>query len=138
MQQPKFVAGFTALMLVCGTSAAMAQGSPLKVSEEKPGMLKQAKVTPEAALATAQAKVPGGTLKEAEIEKEDGKLVFVFSFTQKGKKGEDEVLVDAMTGALVKTEHESPAQEAKEKAAEGKVKPKGAKADSGARPRRGG
>jgi hypothetical protein len=124
-------------MLTLSSSFALAQATPLKVSEEKPGMLKQAKVTPEAALATAQAKVPGGTLKGSEIEKEDGKLVFVFSFTQKGKKGEDEVLVDAMTGALVKTEHESPAQEAKEKAAD-KAKPKTAKADSSARPRRGG
>ncbi len=137
MRPLQFVAVIAAFMLVGGTSTATAQASPLKVSEEKPGMLKQAKVTPEAALATAQAKVPGGTLKESEIEKEDGKLVFVFSFTQKGKKGEDEVLVDAMTGALVKTEHESPAQEAKEKAADN-AKTRTTKADSSARPRRGG
>jgi uncharacterized membrane protein YkoI len=88
------------------STAGMAQTNKLVVKEDKPGLLKQAKVTAEAALATAQAKVPGGVLKEAEIEKEDGKLVYVFLFTTKGKKGEDEVLVDALTGAFVKLEHE--------------------------------
>lgn len=94
---------------------AVAQATPIKVSEEKPGLLKQAKVSADAALESAKAKVPGGTFKSAEIEREDGKLLYSFSFTTKGKPGEDEVLVDAMTGAVLKTEHESPEQEAKEK-----------------------
>ena len=90
------------LLFACATIAVAPLGAQsLKVKEEKAGMLKQAKVTAEAALATAQAKVPGGTLKSAEIEKEDGKLSYAFSFTTKGKTGEDEVLVDAMTGAVL-------------------------------------
>lgn len=92
----------SALALLATAATLSAQPSPLKVKEEKPGLLKQAKVTPEAALATASAKVPGTTLKGAEIEREDGKLLYVFSFTKAGAKGEDEVLVNALTGALHK------------------------------------
>jgi hypothetical protein len=95
-----------------------AQTAPLTVKEEKAGMLKQAKITPAAALATATAKVPGGTLKGAEIEREDGKLLYVFAFTKAGVKGEDEVTVDALTGALHKVEHESAEDEAREQAAD--------------------
>lgn len=110
--------------LLATTSSLSGQPAPLKVKEDKPGLLKQAKVTPEAALATAAAKVPGGTLKGAEIENEDGKLLFVFSFAKSGMKGEEEVSVDAHTGALHKVEHESAEDEAREAADEAKVKAK--------------
>ena len=110
--------------LLAAAPALIGQPAPLKVKEDKPGLLKQAKVTPEAALATAAAKVPGGTLKGAEIENEDGKLLFVFSFTKKGVKGEDEVSVDARTGTLHKVEHESAEDEAAEAAEDAKAKAK--------------
>ncbi|MEI6741341.1 MAG: PepSY domain-containing protein [Gemmatimonadaceae bacterium] len=118
-------------VVLAATSTLSAQSPALKVKEEKAGMLKQAKITPEAALATASAKVPGTTLKSAEIEKEDGKLLYVFSFTKSGTKGEDEVAVDAMTGALHKVEREAPedeAREAAEDAAKAKAKAKAAAA----------
>jgi uncharacterized membrane protein YkoI len=110
----------------------------LKVKEDKPGQLAKAKITAEAALATAKAKIAGGTLKNAEIEEEDGKLVYVFNFTRAGKSGEEEVLVNAVTGVLVKAEHESAEDEAKEAAEEKKgamTKPKaGATAKPAAAP----
>ncbi len=115
-------ATFSVLALATAPSAGRAQG--LTVKEEKPGLLAKARVTPEKALATAQAAVPKGKLKSAEIETEDGKLVFVFNFTTPGVSGEDEVLIDANSGTLVSTEHESPADEAKEKAKEAKAKQK--------------
>lgn len=108
----------SAMFLCAATSSLSAQTSKLKVTEEKVGLLKQAKITPEAALATATAKVPGTTFKGAEIEREDGKLLYVFSFTKAGSKGEEEVLVDALTGVLHKLEHESPEDEAREAAAD--------------------
>ena len=116
------------LGLAVFASAASAQG--LKVKEEKPGLLAKAKVTAEQALTTAQAAAPKGKLASSEIEQEDGKLVYVFNFTTAGVKGEDEVSVDALTGKLVKTEHESPEDEAKEKAKD-KAKEKGAKKKPG-------
>jgi uncharacterized membrane protein YkoI len=84
------------------------QGTPLKVTEEKPGLLKQAKLAPDAAIAAAQARFPTGTIKSGEIEKEGGKLIYSFDIQLPGVKGIEEVHVDAATGAVLKTEHESP------------------------------
>ncbi|WP_206044664.1 PepSY domain-containing protein [Gemmatimonas groenlandica] len=101
----------------------------MTVKEEKAGLLKLAKVTPATATATALTKVPGGKVQSAEIEKEDGKLVYSFDIKVAGKSGIEEVLVDALTGAVVGVEHETPADEAKEakedkaKAAKAKVPP---------------
>lgn len=86
----------------------------VKLKEEKPGLLKRAKVTFEQAKATAQAKVPNGKLDTAELEEEDGKLIYTLGFKTAGKSGVDEVNIDAITGTLIKAEHESPADEAKE------------------------
>lgn len=88
------------------------------MKEEAPGLLKLAKVSPEAATATAQAKVPGGKIEAAEIEKEDGKLIYSFEMKIAGKSGVEEVNVDALTGSVVGVEHEGPKKEAKEAAAE--------------------
>ena len=90
------------------------QSAPLSVKEESAGLLKQAKITPEAALSTAAAKVPGMTLKSVEIEREDGKLLYVFSFAKASANGEDEVSVNALTGVLHKVEPESAEDEARE------------------------
>ena len=108
----------SALLATATAASLAAQTPPLKIKEDAPGLLKMAKVAPEAALATAAAAVPGGTLKSAEIEREDGVLVYVFSFTKAGAKGEEEVLVNARTGKVQKTEHESEEDEAKEEAEE--------------------
>jgi Peptidase propeptide and YPEB domain len=99
--------------IVTAAPGLAAQG--VTVKEEKPGLLKKAKITTEAAIATAQAKVPNAKLTSAEIEQEGGKLIYSFDFTTAGKSGIDEVNVDAMTGKQVgKVEHESPAAEKKE------------------------
>jgi hypothetical protein len=120
------------MMRVSGTVAAMAltwgvmtgplaaQTAKITVKEEKPGLLAKAKVTAEAAIATAQAKVPKGKLAASEIEQENGKLIFSFDFKTEGKTGIDEVNVDAITGKFVAMEHESPEADAREKAADAK------------------
>jgi hypothetical protein len=94
-----------------------AQG--IKIEEGKPGLLKKAKVTADAAIATAQAKLPKAKLKAAEIEEENGRLIYSFDFETAGKSGIDEVNIDAITGKQVgSVEHESPASEKKEAAAD--------------------
>ena len=107
--------------LTLGAMAAplVAQNAKVTVKEEKPGLLARAKVTADAAIATAQAKVPKGTLASAEIEEENGKLIYSFDFKTAGKSG-IEVNVDAVTGKFVAMEHETPKTEAKEKAADAK------------------
>ena len=114
-----------ALALAAATSAA-AQGTT--VTEEKPGLLKLAKITAEAATTAALARVPNGKVEKAEIEEEKGKLIYSFDIKVAGKSGIEEVAVDAMTGKVLAVEHESPKKEAKEKAADAAKEKAAAKA----------
>ena len=105
------------LAVAFGAPALAAQS--VKVSESKPGLLKQAKVTADSAVAVARATLPKAAIKSAEIEQENGKLIYSFDMKTTGKSGIDEVNVDAMTGKLVgKVQHESAADEKKEADAE--------------------
>ena len=85
---------------------------------------KQAKLMAEAKVARADAekialgKVPNGTVKEAELEKEHGKLIWSFDLTTPDTKDITEVAVDAITGDVVSVEKESAESEAKESAGE--------------------
>src|SRR5262245_5797152 len=99
-----------AALVLIGAAQSHAQ-EPIKVKEAKPGLMKQAKVTPADAQKTALSKVSGGTVKSAELEREHGKLVYSFDIKVAGKSGVEEVMVDAQTGALVSREHETPAKE---------------------------
>lgn len=103
-----------------GVAGAPIQQDTLTVKEAEPGLKAQAKVTSDSAMKTALAKVPGGKISEAELEKEHGKVVYSFDITQPKKSGVEEVLVDATSGKLVSAKHESAAAEAKERAAESK------------------
>lgn len=81
-------------------------------------LMAQAKVSKETAQQTALAKVANGTVKEAELEKEHGKLIWSFDITTPDTKDITEVNVDAMTGDVVGVEKESAESEAKEAAGE--------------------
>lgn len=96
------------------STTATAQPTTPQVKEAKPGLLKQATITPDAATHTAMQRVPKGEIREAEIEQEHGKLVYSYDIKVPGKSGIDEVLVDAKTGAVVSHTHESAAAEAAE------------------------
>jgi hypothetical protein len=115
---------FMLSILALATSAPVVAAQSVKVTETKPGLLKKAKISSDSAIAIAKAKLPKATLDAAEIEEENGKLIFSFDFKTAGKSGIDEVNVDAATGKLVgKVQHESPADEKKEAAKEAKKAP---------------
>ena len=80
----------------------------------------KATVSKSAAKKIALEKVPGGKVKDAELEEEDGKLFWSFDITTKGTKDITEVHVDAKTGEVLSVEKESAADEAAEKAKEKK------------------
>ena len=75
----------------------------------------QAKVSRADAEKTALAKAPNGTIKEGELEKEHGKLIWSFDIATPDSKDITEVAVNAMTGEVVSVEKETPKQQAKEK-----------------------
>ncbi|HEY4416971.1 MAG TPA: PepSY domain-containing protein [Verrucomicrobiae bacterium] len=85
-------------------------------------LLAQAKVSEADAQAIALAKVPNGTVKEGELEKENGKLIWSFDIATPDTKDITEVNVDAITGAVVGMDKESPESEAKEAKEEKKDK----------------
>lgn len=75
----------------------------------------EAKVSKAEAQATALAQVPNGTVKESELEKEHGKLIWSFDIATPGSKDITEVNVDAINGKVVSVEKESPEKEGKDK-----------------------
>ena len=86
----------------------------------------EAKVSEADAIATAQKEVPDGKIESAEIEREGGKLIYSFDIKVPKKSGVEEVNVDAVSGTVVKKEHET----AKEEKAEMKKEAKEMKADA--------
>lgn len=80
----------------------------------------QAKISMAKAKATALAKVPHGTIRSSELEREKGKLIYSFDIKVPGRSGIEEVNVDAMDGSVLAVTHEGVkaerAEAAKEKA----------------------
>src|SRR6478735_8772165 len=74
----------------------------------------EATVSKAQAQETALSKVPGGTIKEGELEKEKGHLIWSFDISQAGTTDIKEVQVDAKTGQILSVETETAKQEAKE------------------------
>ena len=106
-------------------SAAPKQSTVAKtvVKKDTPASLrKEAKVSMKTARSSALKEVPNGKVRTSEIERENGKLIYSFGIKVAGKTGIEEVNIDAITGAVVAHEHESPATEKKEAAAEKKEK----------------
>jgi uncharacterized membrane protein YkoI len=114
----KFTPCLTAL-LVSGFMAGIAVNVRAEDNSAKE-KAEQAKLQAEAKLGRGEAekvaldKVPGGRVKEAELENEDGKLVWSIDCVTPGTRDITEVLVDAKTGAIVSIEKETPGDEAQE------------------------
>jgi hypothetical protein len=105
------VAGF----LVVGFCVAAGAQTPPPVKSKIPAALKKdAKISIEVARAAALKKVPG-QIREEELEKENGKLVYSFDIRAPGQKDITEVQVSAIDGSIVSVEKENAASEAKEK-----------------------
>ena len=102
------------LGLACAVSNVFAAEAP------NAALMSEAKITEAQAKSTALAKVPNGTVKSSELEREKGKLVWSFDISQPSAKGVTEIQVDAITGKIVSLKTETPAQEAKEAKAEAK------------------
>ncbi len=93
-----------ALLSLAGTAAQSAE------------LRAQAKITRAVAEMTALSRVPRGQIKEGELEKEHGKLVWSFDIAQPASRDIIEVHVDAINGKIVSQETETPADQAKEAA----------------------
>lgn len=117
MKYSSLFAGLAAAVLA--VPAVQAQASYKKDIPE--ALAKKAKITEDAAAAMAQKRFPKGTIDAVELENENGKLIWSYDIKTAGKKGIDEVNIDAYTGKMVGVGHESPATERKEDAADAKA-----------------
>lgn len=104
-----FTVAFATILSVCCVAATQANEAQLA---------KGAKITKSKAETIALAKVPHGTIKSAEIEREKGHLVWSFDISTPKTRDITEVLVDARTGEIISKQIESPADQAREAAAD--------------------
>ena len=102
----RFAFALTALVPVVASAQGGASG--VKVTEDKPGLLTRAKISPDSATKLALAAVPNGKVRSGEIEEEKGKLIYSFDITVPGKRGIEEIHIDPATGAVLGREHENP------------------------------
>lgn len=106
----------TAVVLLTGIAGcASADEDNEKSDAGTPAQLEaKAKISKAEAEQIALAKVPNGTIKEGELEKEKGKLIWSFDMSTPDTKDTTEVNVNAITGHLVSMEWETPADQARE------------------------
>jgi uncharacterized membrane protein YkoI len=90
--------------------------------ERQAALQREAKIPEATARATALAEVPNGTVKSSELEREHGKLIYSYDISVPGKKGVEEIAVNAIDGTVVAHEHETAAMEKKEAAQAKKAK----------------
>lgn len=106
---------------LCIAVAAMtlaAAGTSMAAEPSQASLMSQVKVSKAAAERVALAKVPSGTVKSSELEREHGALVWSFDIATPASRDIHEILVDAKTGKIAYTELESPKAQAKEAAAD--------------------
>jgi uncharacterized membrane protein YkoI len=84
-------------------------------SERQANLEGQARISKPEAQKIAVARVPNGTIKEGELEKEKGRLIWSFDIATPDSKDITEVQVDAQTGQVVAVEKETPKKEQNEK-----------------------
>ena len=104
-----------AVISLTGLSASLALAHESEVQ-----LRAEAKVTRKDAERAALAKVPNGTIKDGELEKENGKLIWSFDIAMPHSRNITEVQVDAKTGKIADLQVETPQDQAKEAAAEKK------------------
>ena len=97
-------------MLVAAVLAGCASEEHHKEAKQAK-LMAQAKISQADAQATALAQVPNGTVKESELEKEHGKLIWSFDIATVGTEDITEVNVDAINGTVVSKEIEKEKDE---------------------------
>ena len=120
MRNKMIVTGLLACGLLASSMALSAVAEEKAEKADKANLKEQATVSKSEAkkLALAEVKKRGlhhARIKEAELEKEKGLVIWSFDISTRGTKDITEVQVDAKTGSVVSVTTESARDEAKEK-----------------------
>jgi hypothetical protein len=105
-------------ILTVGFALALRVLSAAQAQPSEAQLMKEANVTKSQAEKIALARVPGGIIKSAELEKEHGILIWSFDIAKAGTKNITEVQVDAKTGKIASVQTETPKDQAKEASAD--------------------
>ena len=105
------------LVLACLAASARAK---VTIKEASPGLQAKATYPGEKAIAQVKTLLPKGTIVEAELEEEGGRLIYSFDVRTAGRSGIDEVNLSAMDGSLIGRDHEGSKKEADEAAQDAK------------------
>ena len=108
------IASLTLALLTAGLAGCATE------AQDQAQLAAQAKVSRADAEKAALAKVPGGTIKDGELEKEKGRLIWSFDITTPGSADITEVAVCATSGEVMSVTKETPEEQAKEKAEDAK------------------
>jgi hypothetical protein len=111
-------------VLTAGLLAGCCSEKSERHARKQDKLMAGAKVSKDQAAKTALSKVPDGTIKEAELEKEHGRLQWSFDVAAPDSKDITEVNVDAVTGDVISADKESPADESKETDEDAQTDPK--------------
>lgn len=95
--------------------AAVKHTTAAPKKETQAELRKLAKIPMSQARSTALKEVPNGRVQTAQLERENGTLVYSFDIKVPGKSGIEEVNVDATSGSVASHEHETSKMEAKER-----------------------
>lgn len=114
------VLAIAGLAIITSSASAQAAKPAAHHATANAKLRAEAKIDEATARTTALKEVPNGVVKSSELEREKGKLIYSFDIKVPNKSGIEEVNVDAVSGAVVAHEHETPAKEKKEAAQEAK------------------
>lgn len=107
------LAAYAAIFIGC-------QSIPAKAAETQVELKAQAKITQDQAAKIALAKIPNGKIQSAELERENGKLIWSFDISVLNSTNITEVWVDAETGKITSTQIETQKKQIQERKADGK------------------
>jgi uncharacterized membrane protein YkoI len=112
----------SAVKTTTGVKTGATQKRGAKKAESQAALQAEAKISESTARATALKQVPNGSVKQYELEREGGKLIYSYDISVPGKTGIEEVAINAIDGSIVTHEHETPKKERAEAAQEAKEK----------------
>jgi hypothetical protein len=101
-------------IVVTTLGVALGLAAPIFAEPSQSELMKQAKIGKKQAEKIALRQVPNGRFANEELEQENGKLVWSFDIAKVGTKNITEVQVDAVSGKIVSTKLETPADQAAE------------------------
>jgi uncharacterized membrane protein YkoI len=118
MQLSRMIGAAVAMIAI----ASVLPAQQAKGAQGKADLKAQAKISEDSARAIALSKLPAGSMvRESELEREKGTIVWSFDIKVPKRAGVEEVLVSALDGHVVSRVHESAKMEKAEAAREKKA-----------------